>query len=116
MRTIKTISEFKKMATLTHDNKKIASANWAKSWGLGWWFDLWYYKEYCLNSLKYRSGYVILRHHSESVKKYYLGDKEISKKEFFELANTIEYRPIENTVCVKTDQTKKPMATQLTLF
>lgn len=93
LHTIKTISEFKKMATLTHDNHEIASSNWAKTWGLGYWFDVWFYKEYSFYGLKYRTGQVIGRHTKHSVTKYYAGDKEISKKEFFGLIATIEYRP-----------------------
>ena len=110
-RTIQTISEFKEMSTLTHDNRKTASENWSKTWGMAYWMDVWFYKEYSIGSLKYRVGQVVQRHTKYSVKKYYLADKEISEKEFFEKANAIEYKPK-----VKTVIKKQPQAIQLSLF
>ena len=112
LRTIRTISEFKEMATLSHDNRKTASANWAKTWGMSWWKDVWFYKEYTLLSLKYRTGQVVHRHSKYSVTKYYIGDKEISKNKFFELAGTIEYRPKEKESYAQ----PSPMPQQLSLF
>ena len=112
LRTIKSISEFKEMATLTHDNRKTASKNWSKTWGMAYWMDVWYYKEYSIGSLKYRVGQVVQRHTKYSVKKYYLADKEISEKEFFEKANTIEYKPKNRVICTQ----PKPKYQQLSLF
>ena len=113
VRTIKNITEFKQMATLSHDNRSTASKNWSKTWGIGWWFDLWSYKEYSIGCLKYRTGKVYLRHHSESVTKFYVDDKEVSKAKFFELASLIEYRPKD--VVVNTQPTQ-PQYQQLNLF
>lgn len=113
LRTIKNLNEFKHMAILTHDNCSTASKNWSKTWGLGWWMDLWYYKEYSIGSLKYRSGKVCFRHHSENVTKFYVDDKEVSRKEFFELASSIEYIP-KNVVV--NAQPNKPQYQQLSLF
>lgn len=110
--TIQTISEFKEMSTLTHDNRKTASKNWSKTWGLSYWMDVWFYKEYSIGSLKYRVGQVVQRHTKYSVKKYYLADKEISKKEFFEMASTIEYKPKNRVICTQ----PKPKYQQLSLF
>ena len=110
-RTIQTISEFKEMSTLTHDNRKTASENWSKTWGMAYWLDVWFYKEYSIGSLKYRVGQVIQRHTKYNLKKYYLADKEITKKEFFEMASTIEYKSK-----VKTVIKKQPQAIQLSLF
>ena len=112
LRTIKNLNEFKHMATLTHDNRSTASKNWSETWGLGWWMDLWYYKEYSIGSLKYRSGKVCFRHHSENVTKFYVGDKEVSRAKFFELANTIEYRPTNEVASAQS----KPKYRQLSLF
>lgn len=109
---IQTISEFKEMSTLTHDNSKTASENWSKSWGMTYWMDVWFYKEYSIGSLKYRVGQVVQRHAKYSVKKYYFADKEISEKEFFERAKTIEYIP-KNRV---TYTQPKPKYQQLSLF
>ena len=110
-RTIQTISEFKEMSTLTHDNRKTTSENWSKTWGMAYWLDVWFYKEYSIGSLKYRVGQVIQRHTKYNLKKYYLADKEITKKEFFEKVNTIEYKPK-----VKPVIKKQPQAIQLSLF
>lgn len=111
LRTIKSISEFKEMSTLTHDNRKTASENWSKTWGMAYWMDVWFYKEYSIGSLKYRVGQVVQRHTKYSVKKYYLADKEISEKEFFEMASTIEYKP-KNRV----NYTQPKPKQQLSLF
>ena len=111
LRTIKTISEFKEMANLTHANRSTASKNWGKTWGMGWWFDLWGYKEYTLRGLRYRTGQVTNRYTKHNVTKYYTGDNEISKEEFFGLIGTIEYMPK-----VKPVIKKQPQAIQLSLF
>ena len=110
--TIQTISEFKEMATLTHDNRKTASENWSKTWEMAYWLDVWLYKEYSIGSLKYRVGQVIQRRTKYSLKKYYLADKEITKKEFFEMANTIEYKPKNRVNYTQ----PKPKYQQLSLF
>ena len=112
LRTIKSISEFKEMATLTCDNRKTASENWSKTWGMAYWLDVWFYKEYSIGSLKYRVGQVVNRHTKYSLKKYYLADKEISKKEFFEMASTIEYKPKSRVIYTQ----PKPKYQQLSLF
>ena len=112
LHTIKSISEFKEMATLTHDNRKTASKNWSKTWGIAYWMDVRFYKEYSIGSLKYRVGQVVQRHTKYSVKKYYLADKEISEKEFFEMASTIEYKPKNRVIYAQ----PKPKCQQLSLF
>lgn len=113
LQTIKTLSQFKAMATLTHDNREIASKNWAKTWGRTWWWDVWFYKEYSIGCLKYRTGKAHYRHYSESIVKFYINDDEISRAKFFELASTIEYRP--KNVIVNT-QSKPKQHQQLSLF
>ena len=112
LRTIKNLNEFKQVATLTHDNGPVASKNWSKTWGMGWWMDLWHYKEYSIGSLKYRTGKVYYRHRNENITKFYVGDEEISREKFFELAGTIEYRP--KNVVIYTQP--KPKYQQLSLF
>lgn len=112
LRTIKSISEFKEMSTLTHDNRQTASENWSKSWGMTWWMDVWFYKEYSIGSLKYRTGQVVTRYTKYNVTKYYIADKEISKKEFFEMASTIEYKPKNKVIYTQ----PKPKYQQLSLF
>ena len=110
--TINNLNEFKSMATLTYDNRSVASKNWSKTWGMGWWMDLWHYKEYSIGCLKYRTGKVYFRYNSENVTKFYVGDKEVSRAKFFELANTIEYRPTNEVASAQS----KPKYRQLSLF
>ena len=47
-----------------------------------------------------------------NLKKYYLADKEITKKEFFEKVNTIEYKPKNRMIYTQ----PKPKYQQLSLF
>lgn len=112
-RTINNLNEFKSMATLTYDNRSVASKNWSKTWGMGWWMDLWHYKEYSIGCLKYRTGKVYFRHYSKNVTKFYVDDKEVSRAKFFELASAIEYIP-KNVVV--NAQPNKPQHQQLSLF
>lgn len=92
--TIQTLSEFKEMAIMTHDNSETAAKNWSKGWGLGYsWFELWRYKEYTLGTLKYRTGKVVYRHGSESVTRFYINNESVSRKAFFKAANEIEFKP-----------------------
>ena len=111
-RTIQTISEFKEMATLTHDNRKTASKNWSKTWGIAYWLDVWFYKEYSIGSLKYRVGQVVNRHTKYSLKKYYLADQEITEKEFLEMARTMENKPKNRMIGTQ----PQPKYQQLSLF
>lgn len=93
MAYIETLTEFKEVATLTHDNRETASKNWAKTWGLTYWEDVWYYKEYTIGNLKYRTGQVVQRHTKSFVQKFYFENKEIPQREFIKHAKLIEYKP-----------------------
>lgn len=49
-----TISDFKQVAKSRggfYDNSHKAGENWARTWGLTWWRDVWFYKEFRLNNL-----------------------------------------------------------------
>lgn len=91
-RMIKSLPEFKEMAVLTHDNHEIASTNWLKTWGGGYWFNLWCYKEYTLKGLRYRTGQVLQYGNNRSVSKFYNGNNEVTQQEFLKLIRTIKYK------------------------
>ena len=108
-----TINELKADArTIFYNNKEKAAKNWSKCWGLGWWFDLWQYKEYKLYNLMYRTGKAYFRHHSESIVAYYIDGKEVSRKEFLSILSTITHQPKQSVTIAKTKETAK----QLELF
>lgn len=80
------ISSFKKLATLTHDNTNIAMTNWSKTWGLGYWRNLWAYKEYVYvyGGVKYtyRVGSVRTRHTKYRVSECFYNNEEVSEYKF----------------------------------
>lgn len=100
--------------TIFYDNSDNAAKNWSKCWGLGWWFDLWRYKEYKLGALMYRTGQVVFRHRKESLTKYYINENETSKKEFMECLSLLSYQPKEFKQNLSKNNT--PKAVQLSLF
>lgn len=100
--------------TLFYDNAEKAAKEWSKCWGLGWWFDLWRYKEYKLNNLTYRTGKVYFRHHNESIRKFYIDGKEVTQKTFSAALSEIEYQPKEIYIPTpKSETAPKETAKQL---
>lgn len=81
-----TIQEFKQEATRrgnTYDNSSKASENWSRCWGLGyWWRDLWFYKEYRLGNMIYRTGRVRRRHYSYSVEERLIDGQTVDTRTF----------------------------------
>ena len=81
-----TIQEFKQEATRrgnTYDNSSKASENWSRCWGLGyWWRDLWFYKEYRLGNMIYRTGRVRRRHCSYSVEERIIDGQTVDTRHF----------------------------------
>lgn len=81
-----TIQEFKQEATRrgnTYDNSSKASENWSRCWGLGyWWRDLWFYKEYRLGNMTYRTGRVRRRHYSYSVEERLIDGQTVDTRHF----------------------------------
>lgn len=110
------LNEFKNDARVeTFDNTENAQKNWSKCWGLGYWEDLWRYKEYKIGTLKYRTGKVFKRHTNYSLKKFYYKDNEISEKEFKEKISLIEFKPKE--IIIKENLiSKNKKVKQMSLF
>lgn len=88
---VTTLKQFKEMSEMTHDNRESAGKAWSKSWGMAYWENVWFYREYTSGRLSYRSGNVIQRHCQYPHTEFYLDGKEISKSEFFRLANEEGY-------------------------
>lgn len=66
----------------TYDNSEQAGRNWSRSWGLTWWRDVWFYKEFRLGNIIYRTGKVRLRHRSYTNTEYRINNQSVSKREF----------------------------------
>lgn len=80
-----TISDFKQVAKSRggfYDNSHKAGENWARTWGLTWWRDVWFYKEFRLNNLVYRTGKVCMRHHSYSCTECIIDGHKVAYKDF----------------------------------
>lgn len=100
--------------TSFYDNTEKASKNWCKCWGLGWWFDLWQYKEYKIENLTYRTGKAYFRHHNESIRKFYIDGNEVTQKAFLAVLDKIEYQPKQIYVPIRKSSTRtKETARQL---
>jgi len=80
-----TIQDFKTAAKSEgqfYDNSEKAGSNWARTWGLTWWRDVWFYKEYRLGKLLYRTGQVRMRHGSHSCTECFIDGAEVSDNRF----------------------------------
>lgn len=90
-----TISIFKAAAELTYDNKENASKEWSKTWGYGYWRDLWAYKEYTATrygqKFQYRSGTAHFRHGSQSYQEYLINGESVSKTDFLKAYSDFYY-------------------------
>lgn len=87
-----TIQEFKQAAITNghfYDNSSKAASNWSRTWGLTWWRDVWFYKEYRLGNLTYRTGKVCMRHRSYSNREYCIDNNPASEKEFLKALASI---------------------------
>lgn len=82
---MKGIKEFKELAKLEgvfFSNKENAGRNWAKSWGLSYWRDVWFFKEYEYKGYIYRSGKVIFRHGGYNKIECFVNGEEVSLYQF----------------------------------
>ncbi len=77
-----TLSLFKVMATLTHDNRESAMKEWGRTWGMSWWCSLWAYREYTLGHLVYRTGKVNTRHSGYQHTEFLIKGNEVGKTAF----------------------------------
>ena len=112
------ISDFKCMATMSHDNTEQASEAWARSWGMDYWRNLWRYKEYTLANLKYRVGRVYTRHYNYPVTEFFVDGQEVKRTAFLKAFNAL----VEQGVVVAprpayvAPAPAQPRAVQLALF
>ena len=73
------------------DNSENASRVWSRSWGFGqYWRDLWFFKEYRLGNLVYRTGKVHRRHDSYTMTECSIDGNSATEKEFIKYINTFE--------------------------
>lgn len=73
------------------DNSENASRVWLRSWGFGqYWRDLWFFKEYRLGNLVYRTGKVHRRHDSYTMTECSIDGNSVTEKEFVKYLNTFE--------------------------
>lgn len=74
----------------TFDNSDNAAHAWSLSWGLTWWRNVWFYREYRLGNLTYRTGRVRTRHNSYTHTEYRINDAEVSQREFLTVLDTFQ--------------------------
>ena len=89
-----TLQEFKSESARRSpifDNSENASRVWSRSWGLGqYWRDLWFYKEYRLGNLVYRTGKVHRRHDSYTMTECSIDGNIATKNEFIKYLATYD--------------------------
>lgn len=89
-----TLQEFKSESARRSpifDNSENAARVWSRSWGLGqYWRDLWFYKEYRLGGLVYRTGKVLRRHNGYKVVECSIDGNSATEKEFIKHLATFE--------------------------
>lgn len=81
-----TLQEFKSIAIhrgTFHDNHANAAKGWAKGWGFGFiWQERWFFKEYKVGNLLYKSGIVRGRWSGERVTHCFIGTDQVSEYKF----------------------------------
>ena len=65
-----------------YDNSESASKAWAASWGLTWWRSVWWYKEYKVGNMTYRSGMYRGRHGGYRVTECEIDGERVSEYKF----------------------------------
>ena len=89
-----TLQEFKSESARRSpifDNSENASRVWSRSWGFGqYWRDLWFFKEYRLGNLVYRTGKVHRRHDSYTMTECSIDGNSATEKEFIKHFSTFE--------------------------
>lgn len=89
-----TLQEFKSESALRSpiiDNSENAAQVWSRSWGFGqYWRDLWFFKEYRLGNLVYRTGKVHRRHDSYTMTECSIDGNSATKNEIIKHLSTFE--------------------------
>ena len=73
-----------------YDNSEAAGRAWAASWGLTWWRRVWFYKEYKVGGMVYRSGMWRGRHGGYTVTECEIDGQQVSKYRFEKALATFE--------------------------
>ena len=80
-----TLDNFKKEAAQRgnyYDNSQSAGMEWARSWGLTYWRLVWFYKEYKVGGMVYRSGRWQGRHGGRRITECEINGERVSEYRF----------------------------------
>lgn len=87
------VSEFNEMAKCVYDNKEKAMGYWATCWGLGYWRNLWCYKQYELEAggrtYVRKVGRVVVRHGSYLAVECSIDGKELPERAFLRALDSL---------------------------
>lgn len=92
-----TLREFKTEAQERgnfYDNSASAANEWAKSWGLTYWRRVWWYKEYRVGGMVYRSGMWRGRHGGHTMTECSIDGEGVSKYRFLKALATFNAPPM----------------------
>ena len=73
-----------------YDNSEAAAKAWAASWGLTWWRSVWWYKEYKVGGMVYRSGMWRGRHGGHNVTECEIDGEAVSEYKFKKALESFE--------------------------
>lgn len=71
-----------------YDNTASAGEEWAKSWGLTYWRLVWFYKEYRVGGMVYRSGMWRGRHGGYTITECSINGEAVTKYRFMKALET----------------------------
>lgn len=80
-----TLDNFKKEAEMRgnfYDNSESAGKQWSKTWGLTYWRLVWFYKEYKVGGMVYRSGRWQGRHGGRRITECEINGEQVSEYRF----------------------------------
>ena len=91
------LQDFKAAAMLRgnyYDNRQNASKAWARSWGLTYWRNIWFYKEYHVGNMLYRAGQIHGRHGGFRYVECEIDGKSVTEYRFRKVLQTFVAPPI----------------------
>lgn len=80
-----TLNDFKREAELRgnfYDNSESAAKQWARTWGFTYWRLVWFYKEYKVGNMVYRSGHWRGRHGGCKITECEINGEKVSEYRF----------------------------------
>lgn len=87
------VSEFNEMAKFVYDNTEKAAEYWGRTWGLGFWRNLWRYKQYELEAGGHtyvrKVGRVVVRHGSYQAVECSIDGKELPERAFLRALDSL---------------------------